>query len=108
MDKVEVARLSLPYLQLFQRSTYGTARWANARLLEDLNLARRKSEPIKAVELSLGAGQGLQRRVERGAGDMPPGPVRLAGFGQVGDLLYDLAARVVGDRFRHRPRPENS
>jgi type IV secretory pathway TraG/TraD family ATPase VirD4 len=51
---LEVAQLPLPYFHLFQRSTYGTARWADARLLEDLNLARRKSEPIKAGELPLG------------------------------------------------------
>ena len=51
---LEVVQLPLPYFQLFQRSTYGTARWADARLLEDLNLARRKSEPIKAGELLLG------------------------------------------------------
>src|SRR5215475_1982168 len=36
---LEVAQLPLPYFHLFQRSTYGTARWVDARLLEDLNLA---------------------------------------------------------------------
>jgi len=51
---LEVAQLPLPYFQLFQRSTYGTARWADHALLKDLNLARRKSEPIKTGELTLG------------------------------------------------------
>src|SRR5262249_39105264 len=50
----ELAHLPLPSFHLFHRSTYGTARWADRALLADLNLARRRSEPIKAGELPLG------------------------------------------------------
>jgi MoxR-like ATPase len=50
----EAAQLPLPYYHLHQRSTYGTSRWADPILLKDLGLARRKGEPLKAGELSLG------------------------------------------------------
>lgn len=50
----EATQLSLPYLQLYRRSTYGTAAWADSLLLKDLNLARRKSESILPGELPLG------------------------------------------------------
>lgn len=50
----EMAQLSLPYFSLFQRSTYGTARWADPLLLRDLHLARRKSDPPHPGELPLG------------------------------------------------------
>jgi type IV secretory pathway TraG/TraD family ATPase VirD4 len=50
----EVAGLPLQYFQVFQRSTYGTARWADPPLLKDLRLARRKSEPLEPGELPLG------------------------------------------------------
>ncbi|MGH9840193.1 MAG: type IV secretory system conjugative DNA transfer family protein [Blastocatellia bacterium] len=50
----ETTQLSLPYFHIFQRSTYGTARWADPLLLKDLNLARRKPEPVRPGELPLG------------------------------------------------------
>jgi type IV secretory pathway TraG/TraD family ATPase VirD4 len=50
----ETAQLPLPYFHIFQRSTYGTARWADPLLLKDLSLARRKSEPIRPGEIPLG------------------------------------------------------
>ena len=50
----EVASLPLPYFHIFQRSTYGTARWADPLWLRDHHLARRKSEPLQAGELPLG------------------------------------------------------
>ncbi|MGH8595173.1 MAG: hypothetical protein ACREXT_00795, partial [Gammaproteobacteria bacterium] len=54
ISMTETAQLSLPYFHIFQRSTYGTARWADPLLLKDLNLARRKSEPLRPGELPLG------------------------------------------------------
>jgi type IV secretory pathway TraG/TraD family ATPase VirD4 len=50
----ELAQLPLPYFQIYQRSTYGTARWADPRLLKDLKLARRKSEGLQIGDLPLG------------------------------------------------------
>nr|WP_281722484.1 type IV secretory system conjugative DNA transfer family protein [Nitrosomonas nitrosa] len=50
----EAAQLPLPYYHLHQRSTYGTARWADSLLLRDLQLARRKGEPLHSGELPLG------------------------------------------------------
>ncbi|MEP7342607.1 MAG: type IV secretory system conjugative DNA transfer family protein [Acidobacteriota bacterium] len=50
----EVASLTLPYYHIHQRSTYGTSRWADALLLKDLHLSRRKTEALKAGELPLG------------------------------------------------------
>jgi type IV secretory pathway TraG/TraD family ATPase VirD4 len=50
----EIAQLPLPYYHLHQRSTYGTARWADPLLLKDLRLARPKGTPLQAGELPLG------------------------------------------------------
>jgi type IV secretory pathway TraG/TraD family ATPase VirD4 len=51
----------MPYFQVYQRSTYGTSRWADPLWLKDLSLARRKSDTLKPVELPLG---GLGRDYE--------------------------------------------
>lgn len=50
----EAASLSLPYFHIHQRSTYGTARWADPLWLRDHRLARRTSEAIRPGELPLG------------------------------------------------------
>lgn len=62
LSAAEAATLPLPYYQLYQRSTYGTSRWADPILLKDLKLARRKSEALPPGELPLG-GIGTQYEV---------------------------------------------
>lgn len=51
---IEAAQLWLPYYNFHQRVTYGSARWADAQTLKDLNLARRKDEPLPPFTLLLG------------------------------------------------------
>ncbi|MEO6725930.1 MAG: type IV secretory system conjugative DNA transfer family protein, partial [Blastocatellia bacterium] len=51
---IEAAQLWLPYYNYHQRVTYGSAQWADARVLMDLNLARRKDEPLPPFTLLLG------------------------------------------------------
>lgn len=51
---VEAAQLWLPYYQYEQRVTYGSARWADARVLRDLKLALTKDEPLPPFTLRLG------------------------------------------------------
>ncbi|MGE0128983.1 MAG: type IV secretory system conjugative DNA transfer family protein [Blastocatellales bacterium] len=51
---IEAAQLWLPYYNYHQRVTYGSARWADVQTLRDLNLARRKDEPLPPFTLLLG------------------------------------------------------
>lgn len=55
----EAAQLWLPYYQLQQRVTHGTARWADASELLDLRLALTKQTPLPPLTLLLG---GLGRK----------------------------------------------
>ncbi len=58
---VEAAELWLPYYQYNQRVTHGSARWADARSLRDLHLAKRKDEALPPFTLLLG---GLGRKYD--------------------------------------------
>jgi type IV secretory pathway TraG/TraD family ATPase VirD4 len=58
---VEAAQLWLPFYQYNQRVTHGSARWADARVLRDLRLAKRKDEDLPPFTLPLG---GLGRKYE--------------------------------------------
>lgn len=51
---IEAAQLWLPYYNYHQRVTYGSALWADAQTLKDLNLARRKDELLPPFTLLLG------------------------------------------------------
>lgn len=51
---IEATQLWLPYYNYHQRVTYGSARWADVQTLRDLNLARRKDEPLPPFTLLLG------------------------------------------------------
>lgn len=51
---VEAAQVWRPYYQYDQRVTYGSARWADARILRDLKLALRKVDALPAFTLLLG------------------------------------------------------
>jgi type IV secretory pathway TraG/TraD family ATPase VirD4 len=51
---LEAAQLWLPFRQRQQLTTYGTARWADARTLADLRLARRRESPLPPHTLRLG------------------------------------------------------
>jgi type IV secretory pathway TraG/TraD family ATPase VirD4 len=62
---IEAAQLWLPYYNFHQRVTYGSARWADAQTLKDLNLARRKDEPLPPFTLLLG-GLGWKHNVVLG------------------------------------------
>src|SRR5262245_38209750 len=62
---VEAAQLWLPYYHYHQRVTYGSAHWADAQTLRDLNLARRKDETLPPFTLLLG-GFGLRHNVVLG------------------------------------------
>jgi type IV secretory pathway TraG/TraD family ATPase VirD4 len=58
---VEAAQLWLPFYQYNQRVTHGSARWADARILRDLHLAKRKDEELPPFTLLLG---GLGRKFD--------------------------------------------
>lgn len=58
---VEATQLWLPFYQYQQRVTHGSARWAEAYILRDLHLARRKGEPLPPFTLLLG---GLGRKYD--------------------------------------------
>jgi type IV secretory pathway TraG/TraD family ATPase VirD4 len=51
---IEATQLWLPFHQYNQRVTHGSARWADARTLRDLHLARRSGEPLPPFTLPLG------------------------------------------------------
>lgn len=56
---VEATQLWLPFYQYNQRVTHGSARWADARTLWDLRLAKRKEDGLPPFTLLLG---GLGRK----------------------------------------------
>ncbi|MCI0364784.1 MAG: type IV secretory system conjugative DNA transfer family protein, partial [Phycisphaerales bacterium] len=51
---VEATQLWLPFYQYNQRVTHGSARWADARTLRDLRLAKRKEDELPPFTLLLG------------------------------------------------------
>src|SRR5262245_2592469 len=51
---VEAAQLWFPFYQYNQRVTHGSARWADARSLQDLHLAKRKDDELPPFTLLLG------------------------------------------------------
>jgi type IV secretion system protein VirD4 len=51
---VEATGLWLPFYQYNQRVTHGSARWADARTLRDMRLAKRKGEKLPPFTLLLG------------------------------------------------------
>jgi len=52
---VEATQLWLPFYQYHQRVTHGSARWAEAHVLRDLHLARRKGDALPPFTLLLGS-----------------------------------------------------
>ncbi len=51
---LEATQLWLPFYQYNQRVTHGSARWADARVLRDLHLAKRKEDDLPPFTLLLG------------------------------------------------------